>query len=209
MAKKNLATVRITGLPLVRQDLLKFVQSQTKDEAVLNELGTTVVNQIRKRTQAGLEDYKQRELTDTTKEIRKIVGKGTKTGDFFKPERSNLTFTGQLLNALSFKLEAAKATINFFLKEGRAPANPLNKFAAEQLRSGIKDASSDSDLKRAAINIASLKPKEKTNKEIRKDLELRGRTFMFISPSLMSQLQSKIAQTLRKRLSLYKKIRSK
>jgi len=209
MAKKNFATVRITGLTLVRQDLLKFVQSQTKDETILNELGNTVVTQIVKRTQAGLEEYKQRPLTETTKEIRRLVGKGTKTGDFFKPERSNLTFTGQLLNALSFRLESAKATINLFLKEGRAPANPLNKFAAEQLRSGIKGSDSSADMKRAAINIASLKPKEKTNKEIRKDLEERGRIFMIISKSLKSQLQSKIAQSLRKRLSLYRKIRSK
>lgn len=209
MAKKNFATVRITGLPLVRQDLLKFVKQQTKDETVLNELGNTIVTQIVKRTQAGLEEYKQRPLTETTKEVRRLVGKGTKTGDFFKPDRSNLTMTGQLLAALSFKLEAAKSTISLFLKENRAPANPLNKFAAEQLRSGIKDNSTDADLKRAAINIASIRPKEKTNKEIRKDLEERGRIFMIISKSLMSQLQSKIAQSLRKRLSLYRKIRSK
>lgn len=185
MAKRNLASVKITGTAKVRDNLLKFVQQQTRDEGVLNELGEFAADQIRKRVRGKVDkEYQQDPLTPATIGIRKnlIKNGNSKTPQTSKPSQSNLTLSGQLLDAIKHRVNASLATINIFLLKPRTGYI-------------LKDGS------RTKV--------DKDNVEIKSDLEERGRLFLFISKSLNAQLQSKIAQALRKRLSLYRKISSK
>jgi hypothetical protein len=50
---------------------------------------------------------------------------------------------------------------------------------------------------------------KKTNNQIKDDLEAQDRRFLFISDKLKILLESKIAQNIRKKLSLYNRINRK
>jgi len=51
--------------------------------------------------------------------------------------------------------------------------------------------------------------KEKTNNEIKNDLEAKGRRFLFISDRLKANLEERIVKELKRRLDLYNKIKRK
>lgn len=218
MAKKS-AIVKITGVEEVKKNLLKYVHDQTRDNTLLNDAGKEAVDQIRKRTQAGIEDYKQPKLSDLTIEIRKLLARNNGQGAFYNDKRSNLTFSGQLLRALTFKIDAKNSVVTLFLQEGRYKILPLSQNEAKVMYETIIDRDHNATnsqrknpkdkVRTAAIAIASRPQKEKTNKQIRQELAENGRKFLFVSEALSSLLQSKLAQALRRRLSIYKKLRGK
>ena len=125
--------------------------------------------------------------------------------------------SGQLLKAITHTVRAATAQIVISLNDYRYRTSPLSKAEAEVQRKTFsksyqkqkaKEGQGD-PTKHIALNIASKKPEEKGNKEIKKDLEAQGRKFLFISKDLNSLLQSKLAQELRRRLTLNKKLSRK
>ncbi len=64
MAKK--ATVKITGLKQAKDNALKFLNESKKDSKILETEGQFAADQIRNRTRARLEEYKQDPITKGT-----------------------------------------------------------------------------------------------------------------------------------------------
>lgn len=120
-----------------------------REPEVESEIGIMLTERVRLEARRGspLNDGRSfPELKDSSKRIRKGLAKINKPHQAFSPERSNLTFTGQLQDAISFKR----------LKNGL-----FELFVSEKKRSATKGF----DGKRG---------ESLTNKEVDKDLRSRG-----------------------------------
>ncbi len=179
MAKKT--SVSITGFKQARESLEKFVRRQFQEPNVLEPIAVLASDQIKKRTRGRQEEYAQDEISKATKKRRKSL---IKSGNAFnarvsKPNQSNLSLSGQLLESIRSKLQTAQSTIVLYLFNPRKPYK------------GVKGQ----DLEN-----------KKTNTQIKSDLDALDRRFLFISDKLKIQLENKLAQILRTKLSLYNKI---
>lgn len=182
MAKK--AVVKITGLGQAKDNALKFLNSTKKDSKILNTEGQFTADQIRNRTRGRQEEYKQNPITKGTSKRRESL---IKSGNFLderqtKPKQSNLTLSGQLLGAITYKINSAFSEIIIFLNPDRRPYKGARGFELENL---------------------------KDNNEIKKDLESRGRKFLFLSERLRINLENRLVKELKRRLSIYNKIKRK
>jgi hypothetical protein len=170
---------QITGIKESGDKLRQFLQSAIKDKDVLEELGTFSSSEIKKRTTARLEEYKQPDIEETTIKRRKsLIEQGNKS-EFARANRSNLTLSGQLLDAIKYRINQSKALITIFLSDERRPYK----------------GKSGQDLE------------AKSNNQIKKDLEAIGRKFLFISERLKTQLESKLKLSIQKKLSNFKRIK--
>lgn len=182
MAKK--ATVKITGIGQARDNALKFLNATKKDNEILNTEGKFTADQIRTRTRGRQEEYKQNPITKATAKRRESL---IKSGNFLderqtRPKQSNLTLSGQLLGAITYKINSAFSEIIIFLNPDRRPYKGTRGFDLENL---------------------------KDNNEIKKDLESRGRKFLFLSERLRINLENRLVKELKRRLSIYNKIKRK
>lgn len=179
MAKRT--SVRITGIDNARKSAQKFLTNLAGDDKMLNMLGILASDQIRNRTRARLEDYKQDEITSGTVDRRKSLIKGGNSFDnkIVTPKRSNLSLSGQLLGSISHRIDKLKSEVVLFINRPRKAYKGIRKPELENL---------------------------KDNLEIKQDLEKQGRKFFFISEKLEALLQSRILTELRKQLSIYNKI---
>lgn len=215
MAKK--ATVKITGIAQARDSALKFLNTTKKDSKILNTEGQFTADQIRDRTEGRLEEYKQKDLANVTVEARKIYAGFYDTSPLAVPKRSNLTLTGQLLGAIKHKVNSAASEIIIYLSDNRR-----NRKIPDSIIQEMYDGIIDKD--RNATNSKRKNPKvkdkltaifllknqkDKTNNEIKKDLESRGRRFLFISERLRTNLENRLVKELKRRLDLYNKIKRK
>lgn len=169
----------IKGLSKVQLDLRTFVRNSIKDKELLEDIGKTSSGEILRQTRSRLGEYKQPDITKSTQERRAALIKQGNSSEFAKPKRSNLTLSGQLLDALTYSIEQTTSNIKLFFKENRKPYK------------GKKGK--DLEIK--------------TNKEIVIDLDRRGFKFLFISDRLKVQLESKIKAFLRRKLSNFKQIK--
>lgn len=176
-----MAKVKITGIKQAGQNFKKFLNRSIQESDLLKDVGSTAETQIRNRTRARLEEYKQDDIRDSSKKRRKSL---IKSGNAFnnaivKDTRSNLSLSGQLLESIKHRIGNLQSLVILYLENNRKPYK------------GVKGQ----DLEN-----------RKTNTEIKNDLEKQGRFFLFISDKLKAQLESRIAQQLRKKLTLYNKI---
>lgn len=191
-----MAKVTIKGIPEARDNALKFLQNTVKDKKFLDEIGQLTADQIRNRTRArkgvltkdspdfgspGVDDYRQPKLKDSTIERRKSL---IRSGNAFDPQivtakKSNLSLSGQLLDAIKYRVNQGINVISIYIDSKR---NPYRGAKGQNLEN------------------------KKSNNQIKDELEERGRRFFFISDKLNTLLTSKIAQQLRRKLSLYNKI---
>lgn len=215
MAKK--AFVKITGITQARDNALKFLNQTKKDSKILETEGKFAADQIRDRTEGRQEQYKQKDLANVTIEARKIYAGFYDTSPLAIPKRSNLTLTGQLLGAIKHKVNSAASEIIIYLSDNRR-----NRKIPDSIIQEMYDGIIDKD--RNATNSKRKNPKvkdkltaifllknqkDKTNNEIKKDLEDKGRRFMFLSDRLKTTLENRLVKELKRRLDLYNKIKRK
>lgn len=170
---------QIKGIDSVTANLKRFLTEAIKDEQTLQAVAKEVVDQVQKRTRARLEEYKQPKIQKTTVERRKTLIRQGNSSEFAEASRSNLTLSGQLLNSIRFATEKAKSLIRFSLSDFRRPYKGKRGQDLEN----------------------------KTNTEIKEELESRGFKFLFISDKLRARLQSKLKAEIRRQLQNYRKLR--
>lgn len=178
--------VKISGTAQAKASALQFLNNTVKDTEFLNQMGQLTADQIRNRVRASKVDpeYAQKELKEISIAIRKDLIKEGNSFDskIVKADRSNLSMTGQLLDAITYRINQSLGEISIFLKTARKPLKFKN-----------------------GRNIDG----SKSNVEIKNELESKGRKFLFISERLKAQLESRITAELRRKLALYNKIRRK
>lgn len=127
-----MAKVKIKGIEeatKAAKEVFKDTKTSTK---VLVDVGKLVQKRIvaTARTGYSLEDNQRkkfRSLKESTVESREALEKTYPERidrEFFKPDRANVTLTGQLLEAFKFKIDKAKGLVFFFFKDERKKITP-------------------------------------------------------------------------------------
>lgn len=204
MAKKTVVTIK--GVGEAQKNAIKFLTDYNKDKKLLDKLGSEIVLQIQRRTTAGLDEYKQDPLTESTIVSRELLADINSLNQFAKPKRSNLTLSGQLLSSIKNKANVSTATIVIFLKDFRYKYLPPTRESITRV--AAKKPKSKRGFYHAIGNIImSDPPKDTTNNKVRNDLEKQGRKFMFMSDKIQIQLEKNLTRELSKALTLYNKVK--
>jgi len=102
----------------------KTLTAAQQDRVVLNELGRLEVDRIQRRTRAGRgcakergPEFKLEKLSPGYIEQRRR--RRSELDGTTQPGRSNLTFTGEMLRAVSYKIKARAGEVLIFLKGQR------------------------------------------------------------------------------------------
>lgn len=103
------------------------VLKNVKSEETMREIGVFSRERIFKFAKSGkslaektAKSFKQ--LAEVTKKIKKAwAGKGGRTGSFFGPNKSNLTATGQLLDALKYSYRKGDNKVKIFVDNTSRP----------------------------------------------------------------------------------------
>lgn len=206
MAKKTSAIV--SGLPGVSTKIDKLVQKLAHSDEVYNFIGSEITSQMKKRTQGGINDYKQPALKPISVEVRKQLAKYNQTDKLYSAPRSNLTFTGQLLNSISYTINTAARQISIYLKDFRKDIEPVPRGVAltaydkaldkDHNISNKKAKNQDERLKIKALFIASKPPVRKGNNQIKEELKDKGRVFFLVSRDLTKKIEDNLSTFIRK-----------
>lgn len=158
----------------INQDSIDKLQSNVKDafkkvianQNMLNELGQTIVTDVVEQTRneksipLGMKDLKLlKEKWITRKQRLKSVNP---TDEFYEEGKSNLTFTGQLLRALTWFIKGPGKLHIDFDEKVRTPYMNLNGEAQKE---------------------------PITNKELAKHIAANGRPFVGVRPVIKRRLQ--------------------
>lgn len=174
--------VKITGTKEAQASAIKFLRSAINGDDILKDIGQTATDQIRSRTRGRLEDYRQADLKQSSIENRDRLiraGNAFDKGIVRTKRTSNLSMSGQLLDAIKYRILKTTGEVVLFIERARSPYKGIKKPLLENT---------------------------KDNLEIKKDLESKGRRFLFLSDRLQILLQNKTAQYLRRQLSIYNKL---
>jgi len=101
----------------------KKFEKVRRNKQMLNEIGEAVTTRVRleARRRKPLNDTRTfPALTEGTKARRKALAKVNKTHPSFKPAKSSTTFTGQLLDAVTFKIR--KTLVELFVAKSKRQA---------------------------------------------------------------------------------------
>ena len=142
-----MAKVSIKGIPAVEKEIKKVFGKVTQGRQMRKDIGDFVVTRIQAEARRGKPLNENRSfppLKDSTKAIRESLSSKNPTHPTFSVNRSNATFSGQLIDSIVFKL--GKTVISIFVENTR----------------------------RSPIVGATDKSNNKTNRQVDKDLRERG-----------------------------------
>ena len=176
-----MAKVVIKGIKGVEESTRKVLQKAINSQELLNEVAVLVQRNIigsarQGKTQDGVA---LKPLSKSWVERRKKLSEVNSTGTFYKPSKSNLSFTGQLLDSFTYEISRVNATIRLFFKGSRKPYKGIKKAALEG---------------------------PATNRELAEQIE-QDRPFVFIGEKLNKIIVNKVKRSLRKQLSNFNKLR--
>lgn len=184
-----MATVKIKGIAAVEKQILDTFDKVKSSKQMNNEIGQFVVGriQLEARRAKPLNDTRDLpELKESTKFIRANLEELNETHPAYRANRSNLTFTGQLIDAVVF--EIGRQAIEIFVDATRR--RPTKGFSFD--RRGFRDLGSlvreggGNQFATTAIARNVRDQKVKTNAEVDADLRKRG-FFMYTARGIRSE----------------------
>lgn len=125
-----MATVKIKGLENVKRNVKELFEQTRKDEKLLEQMGIVLVTKTQDFNRAGLKpvDGKKHKPISKSWINRKEELKATNTvdGNYYRTGASNLTFTGQLLKSLKFKIFKNEGKVQLDATGTRKPYKNLD-----------------------------------------------------------------------------------
>lgn len=176
-------SVKITGVRDIAAATQKAINLINTDKDLFNDLGQTVVSRIVGNAKNGQNIDKKnfKDVSESWRTRRQRLATVNSTDPAFlssKSKKSNLTFSGQLLNSFKYKLNMTALTIGFYFAGSRTPYKGIKK----PVLAGLK-----------------------TNEELAKQIE-KTRPFVFVSQKLNELLTLKVIKALRRNLRNYKRL---
>ena len=144
-----MAKVKLKGLGGIEKNIEKTFGKVRTSRAMRDDIGQFLVERVKAEARRAkpLNDTRSfPNLKESTKEIRKALAKTNQTHPTYKANRSNLTLTGQLIDAIIYKLKSG-AVISLEI---------------------------DNNLRRPYVRKNKKPEPAKTNKQIDKELRERG-----------------------------------
>lgn len=182
MSSNNKVVIR--GIKSAQDNLLKAISKAVTEPNILDEIGKVAVSEIKSRTRGRQLDYIQPELKESTKNTReRLIRAGNAfSSRIVRKGQSNLSMSGQLLDALYHRISRTRGIISILIRSPRQAYRGIRKATLENL---------------------------KNNNQIKDDLETLGFKFFFISKKLQTNLEARLARALRRSLSLFNKTKRK
>ncbi len=109
-----MAKVKLKGLPEIEKKIERTFDKVSSSKQMRNEIGEFVVGRIQGEARRGRPLNEQRKfppLKESTKAIREALASKNPTHPTFSVNRSNLTFSGQLIDNIVFELGRKVITI--------------------------------------------------------------------------------------------------
>ena len=140
-----MAKITVEGFGDIAKAVEKTLEKIVKNESLLNEVGeqarTYIIGKTRTRADLSKEGAKQKELAETTVDARKNLEKYNKVDASYSAKRSNVTFTGQLLNSITVFVKGGVVTLKpdgnrtaYKTKKGPVKSTPDNYTLAKYLQ---------------------------------------------------------------------------
>lgn len=129
-----MAKVKISGVQAVEANIKATFDKVIKSKAMKNEIGEFMVQRIQaeaRRTKPLNEDRSFPQLTENTVNRRKRLATVNNTQATFKPSRSNLTFTGQLIDAIFYRINSSNEVVIDVRSSRRDPIQGIRGSALE------------------------------------------------------------------------------
>jgi len=107
----------IKNIGIIRKKIDIKMKNKLEDSTLLKEIAELVVYNIKGYTRKGktmVTDGNLKTLEKSTIKNRKYLAKNNPTHPSFKPPKSNLTITGQLLDALVYRIKTVGSKITIY-----------------------------------------------------------------------------------------------
>lgn len=176
----NKTVVKITGAKEVGSNLRKKLAAAVAEKQHLESLALVVQKSIVGNARLGKDPdgNKFKELSESWIERKSKLSKVNKPSEFYRKRKSNITFTGQLLDSFKYKIIQSTLTIEFFFQGLRRPYKGLRKESLETVA---------------------------TNKELASKIE-QARPFVFISDKVADVISNLIRRKIRQQLANFRKL---
>ena len=119
-----MARIRVKGIDeAIRRTKLK-ITAGIQSEGLLKDIGEFLVKNIKGSARTGKETESQKGFDDLEKSTiknRDYLSRYNKTSSFYRRDKSNLTFSGQLLDSLKYKTNLRKGTVTVAPSGTRSP----------------------------------------------------------------------------------------
>ena len=179
MASKNVR-VSISGIKEISESTKSIINLAIADEQHLKELAEVFKKSVvgSARTGKDPDGKKFKPLSKSWIARKKVLATVNQPSEFYSKNRSNITFTGQLLNSFKYKINKAEVAITFFFEGMRVPYRGVLKPELD----GIK-----------------------TNKELAAKIE-EVRPFAFLGEKTRDILINLIRRKIRTQLNNFKRV---
>lgn len=151
---------------------------------------------------AGGEKHRLAPLSASYKKYRAKYQTIYKTGEFFSPSRSNLTFTGQMLNALDFKIVKTNLSGGFeiFVKNSlRQATNAIDKIKTAK---SLLSKKTRRNATRALNDRSGASSERLTNADVAAQVSENGRPFIGVDERTIQRIRSEVIKDLRRAISI-------
>lgn len=151
-----MAKVKITGIPLIEKNIRETFNKVRVSKALRKEIGAFVIGRLKGEARRSKPLNSTRSfpaLRNVSVIIREDLAEQNPTHPAFKPDRSNLTFTGQLIDSIRFLLTSDAVLIEV-PNTKRKKLSKKGVIIESEINSGLRPA--------------------RTNKEVDKRLRKRG-----------------------------------
>lgn len=124
-----MSKVTIKGLPQVKESVQKLFESIRTDKELLTEIGANLVVQTQAFNRAGKTPSggkHENQISDEWIERKERLKTVNNVSEYYREGASNLTFTGQLLRSIKFKINQASGSVSLFMSGARKPYKNLD-----------------------------------------------------------------------------------
>lgn len=138
--------VEINGIGNVKESIKKLFEEVKKDKELLDQIGMKTVEQFRSYNRAGKspDGTKHRALEQSWIDKKDQLSKNNTQSEFFYRGAPNMTFTGQLLNAIRFVADPNTGSVTVDVKntkhtpyKGGSQKSLTNRQIADFLAEGV------------------------------------------------------------------------
>jgi len=173
-------SVKITGVKELGASAIKVLRAGIENDEALTELGDVVKKNIVGNARTGKDSNGNplKPLSKSWIDRKSQLAKANTPSAFYRKNKSNLTFTGQLLDSFTFRVVKSKLLLEFFFSGMRKPYRGLKKEALDGA---------------------------KTNKELAAKLE-EDRPILIVGDKTREILFNLVRRKLRQQLSNFKRL---
>lgn len=123
-----MATVKINGLKNVKSSVEKLFEQIRTDKGLLDDVGANLVIQTQDFNRSGKSPSGTRHepISDEWIERKEALKQKNNPAPYYRRGASNLTFTGQLLQSIKFKINQSAGSVYLYMSGTRKPYKNLD-----------------------------------------------------------------------------------